>query len=116
MNKIEELIQKIISFRNKRDWGQFHTPKNLAISLSLEAGEVLEHFQWKTDVEVKDYIVSHKEDIGDELGDVLNYLLLLSDAMDINLLEAAEKKIEKNDKKYPVDKAKGSAKKYTEYQ
>lgn len=76
---IKQLTKKIIDFRNERDWGQFHTPKNLAISLTLEASEVLEHFQWKTDEEIKEYI-------------------------------------NKSGKKYPVEKARGSARKYTEYQ
>ncbi|MFZ2189998.1 MAG: nucleotide pyrophosphohydrolase [Candidatus Magasanikiibacteriota bacterium] len=114
MNNIEELTQKIIKFRDERDWSQFHTPKNLAISLSLEASEVLEHFQWKTDEEINEYITTHKEHIADELGDVFNYLLLLANRADVDILKAAENKLKKNEEKYPVDKAKGNAKKYNE--
>jgi len=112
MHIINDLTKKIIAFRDARDWKQFHTPKDLAISLSLEAGEVLEHFQWKTNEEVIKYLKDHKEDIGDELGDVFNYLLLLSDAAGIDILEAAEKKLKKNEEKYPVDKARGRHTKY----
>lgn len=112
MIKINELTKKIIEFRNERDWLQFHTPKNLAISLSLEASEVLEHFQWKTDGEINEYLADHKEEIGDELGDVLNYLLLLANAADIDIIQAAEAKIKKNEIKYPIEKAKGRNTKY----
>lgn len=115
MTNIQNLIQKIIMFRDERDWSQFHTPKNLAISLSLEASEVLEHFQWKTDKEIKDYLISNKEEIADELGDVLNYLLLLANRADIDIVQATENKIKKNEEKYPIEKVKGSSKKYTEY-
>ena len=106
----------MIDFRNERDWEQFHTPKNLAISLTLEASEVLEHFQWKTDEEVKEYIKTHKEEIGDEIGDVMAYLMTLSYDCGIDLAKATENKIDKSGKKYPVEKARGSARKYTEYQ
>jgi len=116
MNNITELTKKIIKFRDDREWSQFHTPKNLAISLSLEASEVLEHFQWKTDEEIIEYLKTHKEHVADELGDVLNYLLLLANKADIDIIQAAENKLKKNEKKYPVEKAKGSSKKYTEYQ
>ena len=113
---IKQLTKKIIDFRNERDWEQFHTPKNLAISLTLEASEVLEHFQWKTDEEVKEYIKKHKEEIGDEIGDVMAYLMTLSYDCGIDLAKATENKIDKSGKKYPVEKARGSARKYTEYQ
>ncbi len=112
MKNIKDLTKKIIAFRDARDWAQFHTPKDLAISLSLEAGEVMEHFQWKNNKEVKEYIEKHREEIGDELGDVFNYLLLLSDRVGVNILDVAEKKLRKNEKKYPIDKAKGKNTKY----
>lgn len=114
MNAITDLTNKIIHFRDEREWSQFHTPKNLAISLSLEASEVLEHFQWKTDEEIQRYLISNKEEIADELGDVLNYLLLLANRADIDIVQAAESKLKKNVIKYPVDKAKGNAKKYNQ--
>lgn len=114
MSEIQDLTQKIIQFRNERDWEQFHKPKDLAISLSLEAGEVPEHFQWKTEAEIVEYLKTHQEDIADELGDVMNYLLLLSHVADVDIIQAAANKIKKNAEKYPVDKARGSAKKYNQ--
>lgn len=116
MTDLQKLTQAILDFRNERDWAQFHTPKNLAISLSLEASEVLEHFQWGTDEEIKDYIKDHQEEIADELANVLAYLLVLADTIGIdNIIQATENKLKKNSVKYPVEKSKGSNKKYTEY-
>ena len=112
MANTDKIIEKILAFRDARDWKQFHNPKDLAISLVLEAGEVMEHFQWKTKEEIDEYVKTHKEHIGEELADVLNYLLLLSNDLDINLEEAMEKKMEKNELKYPVEKAKGKNTKY----
>ena len=114
MLTLEDLQKKIIAFRDARDWKQFHTPKDMAISLALEAAEVLEHFQWKNEAEMKEYVQTHKEDIGDELADVLWWVLTMSNDLGINILEAAEKKIEKTALKYPVEKAKGRHAKYTE--
>lgn len=103
----------IIKFRDERDWKQFHHPKDVAISLLLEAAEVAEHFQWRGDIELQEYIKSHKEEIGDELADVLYWVLLMSHDMKIDLPQALEAKLKKNTKKYPVEKAKGRATKYT---
>jgi NTP pyrophosphatase (non-canonical NTP hydrolase) len=114
MNSIDELTKKILAFRDARDWKQFHKPKDLAISLSLEASEVLEHFQWKTDKEAQEYININKNIIGEELADVLNYLLLISHELGIDLGKACEAKIEKNAKKYPIEKAKGKKQKYNQ--
>ena len=111
---LNKLTKKIVAFRNNRDWKQFHTPKNLAISLSLEASEVLEHFQWKDTDEVAEHINSHKKEIADEMADVLAYLLLMSHDLDIDLQQAFNQKMEQNEMKYPVEKAKGNNKKYTE--
>lgn len=112
MSEIKKLTEKILEFRRERDWEQFHTPKDLAISLSLEAGEVLEHFQWKSPEEIKKHIEDNKNDIADELGDVFNYLLLMAHDFDINLAKAAEDKIKKSALKYPVEKSKGRHTKY----
>jgi NTP pyrophosphatase (non-canonical NTP hydrolase) len=109
---INELLLKIIKFRDDRNWAQFHNPKDLAISLLLETGEVLEHFQWKTKEEAVEYVKENKDELADELGDVFNYLLLLSNDLGIDLVEATNKKIEKNNKKYPVEKAAGKHDKY----
>ncbi|MFA6004889.1 MAG: nucleotide pyrophosphohydrolase [Patescibacteria group bacterium] len=108
------LTKKIIEFRDKRNWKQFHNPKDLALSLVLEAGEVMEHFQWKSPQEIDAYIKTNKSDIGEELADVLYWVLLMSHDLDLDIVEAVEKKMEKNEKHYPVEKAKGSHKKYTE--
>lgn len=112
MDKIKELTEKIIAFRDARDWKQFHNPKDCAISLSLEASEVLEHFQWKSKEEINEYIKTHKEHIGEELADVLYWVLLMSHDLDIDILNISDKKLEKNNEKYPVEKAKGKNTKY----
>ena len=111
---LAELQQRIISFRDARDWKQFHNPKDLAISLLLEAGELLEHFQWKNTEEVKKHLADHKNDVSDELADVLYWILLITNDLDIDVLAALSKKLDKNEVKYPVEKAKGNHKKYTE--
>lgn len=112
MDKLGLLTKKILEFRNKRDWKQFHNPKDLALSLVLEAAEVLEHFQWKNEKEIKNYIKTNKSNIGEELADVLYWVLLMSYDLKIDLLNALEEKIKKNEDKYPIEKAKG---KYTKY-
>ena len=112
MEKIESLIQRIIEFRNARDWKQFHNPKDLSLSLVLEATEVMEHFQWKNESEIKDYLTKNKEEIGHELADVLYWVLLMSHDLEIDILEALKQKIEINEKKYPIEKAKGKHTKY----
>jgi NTP pyrophosphatase (non-canonical NTP hydrolase) len=114
MNEIKTIIAKIKKFRDERDWMQFHDPKNMAVSVVLEASELLEHFQWKTKEEVKKYIKTNKDEIKDEIADVAMYLFELADNLGIDLIKAMEQKLEKNSKKYPVAKAKGSAKKYTD--
>jgi len=111
---IRDLQKKVIEFRDKRDWKQFHNPKDLALSLVLEAGEVLEHFQWKNDKEIKEHIKKNKDKIGEELCDVLYWILTMSHDLNINLVETFNRKMKKNDKKYPVKKVKGTHKKYTE--
>ncbi|MDO8565655.1 MAG: nucleotide pyrophosphohydrolase [Candidatus Moranbacteria bacterium] len=114
MDKIKDLTKRILAFRNARDWKQFHNPKDVALSLVLEAAEVMEHFQWKNPAEIEEYVKKHKKDIGEELADVFNWVLLLSHDLGIDIVEAAKKKVKKNEKKYPVEKAKGRHDKYTE--
>ena len=111
-DEIKKLTDRVLHFRDARNWKQFHKPKDLAISLSLEAGEVLEHFQWKSEAEIEQYVKTNKDEIADELSDVLNYLLLMAHDLEIDLSAAQEKKIEKNAKKYPVEKATGNSAKY----
>jgi len=108
MPNINELTQKLISFRDDRDWEQFHNPKDLAIALSIEASELLEAFLWKSPEE------ANQEKIKEELADVLAYALLLAHSCNLDVSEIVEEKIEKNNLKYPVDKSKGSSKKYNE--
>ncbi len=114
MRDIDELTKRIIAFRNARDWKQFHNPKDLALSLVLEAAEVMEHFQWKDKKEMQKYVETNKTDIGEELADVLYWVLLMGNDLEIDVLDALEKKIKKNEEKYPVEKAKGKHNKYTE--
>lgn len=111
---VERLVAELRRFAKERDWDQFHSPKNLAAALSVEAGEVLEHFQWLTEDQSRKLSARKREQIALELADVLLYLLRLSDKLGIDLLGAASRKIRINAKKYPPDKARGSARKYTE--
>ncbi|QXJ37200.1 MazG-like family protein [Parageobacillus caldoxylosilyticus] len=108
---MKHLQQKIIEFRDARNWKQFHTPKDLAISLSLEAGELLENFQWKSSEEA---VKTNLENIKDEIADVVIYALLLSHELGIDVEKAVIDKIKKNEQKYPIEKSFGSKKKYTE--
>lgn len=111
METLESIQEKVIKFRDDRNWKQFHTPKDLAISLSLEAAELLEVFQWSgadTSAEGK------KEKIAEELADVLLYSLLMADVTGLDVKEIMLKKLAKNCEKYPVEKAYGSSKKYNE--
>lgn len=112
MKDIAELTKKIIAFRDARDWKQFHNPKDVALSLVLEAGEVMEHFQWKNAAEIEQHIRTHKEEIGEELADVLYWILLMSKDLDIDIVQAMENKMRENEIKYPVQKAKGKHTKY----
>lgn len=109
---LRNLIKKIIKFRNARKWKQFHNPKDLAISLSLEASEVLEHFQWRSKEEVEEYIKNNKNEIGKELADVFYWVLLISHDLKIDIIDAFNKKMEENNRKYSVKKAKGNHIKY----
>lgn len=107
----DELIKEVVDFRDERGWQQFHNPKDLAISLSLEASELLENFQWKTSEEAIDHNI---DNIIDEIADVVIYALLMSNELGINLEQAIKEKILKNIQKYPVEKSFGSSKKYTD--
>ena len=104
---MDELKSEIIRFQKERDWKKFHTPENLAKSISIEAAELLEHFQWG-----KNYKI---DEVSEELADVLIYCMYMADALDLDIQEIILNKMEKNAIKYPVDKSKGNAKKYTEF-
>jgi dCTP diphosphatase len=102
------------AFAADRDWDQFHSPRNLATALAVEAAELLEPFQWLTDEQSRDLSPDARTAVEEELADVLLYLVRLADRLDVDLERAAMAKIEKNARKYPVDKAKGSSRKYTD--
>lgn len=114
MSDIKKLTKKIIAFRDARDWKQFHNPKDVALSLMLEAAEVGEHFQWKNEKEIQAYIKRHKNDIGEELVDTFYWILLMAHDLKIDLVNIFEGKMRKNEAKYPISKAKGNHNKYTE--
>jgi len=111
---ITDLQKMIRKFCDDRNWDQFHNPKDLSISLALEAAEVLEHFQWKNTEEMAAHAKANKTDVGEELADVFYWVLLLANKLDIDLVDAFSEKMVKNEAKYPVEKARNSHKKYTE--
>ena len=107
-------IDRILKFRNDRDWGQFHTIKDLCLGLNIEVSELQEIFLWKDDKELKKTINTKKESIGDELADIFIFLAYLSNDLNIDLNEAINRKIDKNGNKYPIAESRGSNKKYNE--
>lgn len=109
---IEKLTEEIIEFRDARDWAQFHNPKDLALSLVLEATEFMEHFQWKKDEDISSYLATNKDELAAELADVLYWVLLISHDLEIDPIEALAEKLRINEAKYPIDKARGTATKY----
>ena len=111
---MKELTKKIRAFAQNRDWDQFHSPKNLAMALSVEVSEVVEHFQWLTQEESNRLDPAKLKEIRQEIGDVMIYLVRLADRLGIDPLQAADDKIQINEKKYPVEKSRGLAAKYTE--
>ena len=115
-NDWKSLRDEIVAFRDARDWRQFHTPKNLAAAIAIEASELQEQFLWCTDAESEARIrdAAKHQAIAEELADVVNFALLLADRLDIDLPKEVRRKIRINARKYPVRKAKGTAKKYTE--
>jgi len=115
VNELEELRIRIANFAKERDWDQFHSPKNLAMALIVEAGELLEHFQWLKQSESFELSEDKLEAVAEELADILVYLVRIADQLDIDLISATARKIESNESKYPADKVRGSARKYTEY-
>ncbi len=97
MCELDDLKELVVKFRDKRDWEKFHTPKNLSISISIEASELMELFQWHNDLSNVE-----KEELEDEIADIFIYLLLMADATDVDIVEAVKRKVEKNKEKYPV--------------
>ena len=106
MSEMKELMEMVYTFSEERDWHQFHSPENLAKSISIEAGELLECYQWNNHADL--------EAVEEELADILNYCLLLAKTLNLDPIEIVQKKLVINAEKYPVDKARGNSKKYTE--
>ena len=115
-DSLTDLRTTINSFVAERDWAQFHTPKNLAMAMIVEAAELVEQFQWDTPAESQQLSPEKREAVSHELADTFVYLLRIAEVLEIDLIDAANKKIALNAKKYPVEKAKGSNAKYTKYQ
>lgn len=110
----DELVRQVLAFRDRRDWRQFHSPKDLAISISLEAAELLEFFQWKNPKEVAALVTDperHRQ-VSWEMADIVILLISLADVLGTDLVKAALEKLRENERKYPVDRARGSARKY----
>jgi NTP pyrophosphatase (non-canonical NTP hydrolase) len=111
-DSLEQLRVRLAQFAEERDWNQFHNPKNLAMALVVEAGELVEHFQWLTPDEALALSPERKTEVTMEMADVLMFLLRLADKMDVDLIVAADAKLEQNRQKYPVHKSRGRATKY----
>jgi dCTP diphosphatase len=114
---LKELQDLIVKFRDERDWEKFHLPKDLAIGLSIEASEILEHFRFKTNEEINEYVNNedNKKKLGYEMADTLIFLLALAKVTNVDLVKSCHEKTEINKKKYPIEKCKGRPNKYTEY-
>ena len=115
MSDLEELRVRINDFASERDWNQFHSPKNLSMALVVEAGELVEQFQWLKESESYDLSKEKLAAVEEEIADIFVYLIRIAHQLDIDLVSAAKKKIELNESKYPAEKVRGSARKYTEY-
>ena len=115
VNELEKLRDQLREFAAERDWDQFHSPKNLASALAVEAAELLENFQWLTEAQSQQLSADALKDVRAEMADVLLYLIRISDKLGIDLIAAAKEKIALNATKYPVEMAHGNSKKYTEF-
>ena len=115
MNELEELRNQLRNFAADRDWDQFHSPKNLASALAVEAAELLEHFQWLTEAQSQKLPPEALDGVREEVADVLLYLIRISDKLGIDLIKAAKAKIDLNAAKYPVEKSRGTSQKYTKF-
>lgn len=114
-DSLQDLTDRLRQFAAERDWDRFHSPKNLAMALTGEAGELAAEFQWLTEAESQSLTPGHLERVRQEAADVLLYLIRLADKLQFDLVTAGQHKIEYNARKYPTDLVRGSAKKYTEY-
>lgn len=112
---LDNIKKRLREFAKDRDWGQFHSPKNLVMALVGEVGELVEEFQWLTEDESRRLSSDRQARVQEELADVQAYLIMIADKLEIDLLNAVDEKITHNEAKYPVDKARGTSKKYTEF-
>ncbi len=115
-DSLANLRERINAFVNERDWAQFHSPKNLAMAMIVEAAELVEHFQWETEQASRELTTEKREQVSHELADTFVYLLRIAEVLNIDLIKAANSKIILNAKKYPVEKARGSNAKYTAFE
>jgi dCTP diphosphatase len=115
MKDLEEIRQRVAKFAKERDWEQFHSPKNLAMALSVEVAELMEHFQWLSQEQSRALDETTRAAVADEIADVQVYLVRIADTLGIDILSAVASKMEKNAQKYPADRVRGSAKKYNAY-
>lgn len=113
-DSIEALTQRICAFRDARDWAQFHSPKDLAVAIAAEAGELLQHFVWQSEQQSRERVLQRREDIASEMADVAILLFEFAEVTGIPLGEAVAAKLERNEARYPVEKARGSNKKHNE--
>ena len=113
-NPLTRISERLKEFAQARDWAQFHSPKNLASALSVESAELLEHFMWLTEEQSRELSAAKREEVASEMADVLLYLLQLGTSLDIDLVDAAQKKIALNETRYPVERAKGTSRKHDE--
>ena len=111
---MQNLIDRILEFRDLREWQQFHTARTLATSILIESSELMEVFQWVSDDELNEVVKERRDQISEEVSDILIYILLFAEEIGINLEEAVERKLDLNEKKYPIEKAKGNANKHND--
>lgn len=114
-DRLNALRDRLRDFVQERDWAQFHSPKNLAMAMIVEAAELVEHFQWMTEQQSRELSPEKHEQVAQEIADTFVYLLRLSDVLGLDMIDAANRKIDLNAKKYPADLVRGSNAKYTEY-
>jgi NTP pyrophosphatase (non-canonical NTP hydrolase) len=115
LKQLDELNEKLSEFARERDWEQFHSVKNLSMALAVEAGELMEHFQWLTQEQSNNLSEEKLEEVEQELADILIYLVRIAGRLDLDLFSAAQRKMRINEAKYPADRVRGSSRKYTEY-
>lgn len=115
-DSLDRLNQRLLTFARERDWEQFHSPKNLAMALAGECGELLEQFQWLSEEQSASLAPDKKQEVGQEMADILIYLIRLSERLDLDLIQAAENKIAVNERRYPAHKVRGDARRASEYE